>query len=130
LLNRDGGFPPRLTILASSQDQIAADARPGFGRRRSAVASNAAHGVGTMIRFLEVLFHDHNLLFVGLAAFLCVLACLATFNVVERAKSASGRARALWLVASAVAGGIGIWSTHFVAMLGFRPDSTPPMTSS
>jgi diguanylate cyclase (GGDEF)-like protein len=50
----------------------------------------------------------------------CVVACLASFtalNLAGRLQAAEGLARRLWLLASALALGGGIWSMHFIGML-------------
>jgi len=52
-----------------------------------------------------------------------LMSCLGAFlglRCVTRARAHEGRARARWLVLAAVAiGACGIWSMHFIAMLGF-----------
>ncbi len=41
----------------------------------------------------------------------------------RRAASLAGSARAAWALLLAVVAGIGVWTTHFVAILGYRPDA-------
>jgi len=51
-----------------------------------------------------------------------VIAALASYTALDlagRITAATGRARALWLTAGAIAMGLGIWSMHFVGMLAF-----------
>ena len=36
-------------------------------------------------------------------------------------RTASRRMRAIWLSVATLAGGSGIWATHFIAMLAFEP---------
>jgi diguanylate cyclase (GGDEF)-like protein len=63
--------------------------------------------------------HDPSLLL--LAAAICGLGSYAMFLQLGVARGAAGRQRAGWTAAAAAAGGITIWSTHFVAMLAFEP---------
>ena len=58
---------------------------------------------------------------VALAAFICVIACFTTVNLMARAQLARGRRGAIWLGAAALIFGSGVWSLHFVAMLAFMP---------
>src|ERR687891_296974 len=53
----------------------------------------------------------------------CIGAALA-LRCTLRALAASGRARRNWLITAASALGTGIWTMHFVAMLGFRVSGT------
>jgi len=69
-----------------------------------------------------VLSHDPR--FVLVAALVCLIAAYACIGLVRHAKSLSGRMRLVWLLVAALAVGFGIWTTHFVAMLAFRPGFT------
>jgi NO-binding membrane sensor protein with MHYT domain len=64
---------------------------------------------------------DHDIRFVGLAAAICLLSTITAVLMIRQARSASARARLGWAVAGGFATGFGIWSTHFVAMLGYDP---------
>ncbi len=48
------------------------------------------------------------------------LAGFAALDLSARVAEARGRSRVRWIIASAVAMGVGIWSMHFTAMLAFR----------
>ena len=74
-----------------------------------------------MYRVLTCLTNDHNLWLVLLAGFICLMATHVAVLLVQRGKSASGSARWLWLGVAGAAGGFGIWSTHFIAMLAYDP---------
>ena len=74
-----------------------------------------------MVRFIGCTLGQHDLRLVALAAGLCVLSCLATVNLFDRARRVSDRPRLLWLFATAIVSGSAIWSTHFIAILAFRP---------
>ena len=57
-----------------------------------------------------------------------VVASLASYVALvlaSRVIAARGRLRQAWLVAGAMAMGIGIWAMHFVGMLAFRLDGLP-----
>jgi NO-binding membrane sensor protein with MHYT domain len=56
-----------------------------------------------------------------------VMACVGAalgLRCTVRALSATGRSRRNWLLAAAVALGAGIWTMHFIAMLGFAVTGT------
>lgn len=70
--------------------------------------------------FVEV----HDFQFVALAAIICLSSAYACVSLLRHAKRARGRLRLIWSMVSALAVGFGIWATHFVAMLAFRPGFT------
>ncbi|MEQ1755523.1 MAG: MHYT domain-containing protein [Micropepsaceae bacterium] len=72
-----------------------------------------------MLKVLTCIAYDHDLELVGLAALICCLACVTSFILVERAKQKSKWTQLVWLCASAVAAGYGIWATHFIGMLAY-----------
>ena len=74
-----------------------------------------------MLRVLECIFFGHDLLLIGLAAIICLLASYSAVNLIARARASSGRTQLGWLSVAAVVMGFGIWATHFVAMLAYRP---------
>ncbi|MGH6644193.1 MAG: MHYT domain-containing protein, partial [Bradyrhizobium sp.] len=57
-----------------------------------------------------------------LAAILCATACFVAVNMGARAERTHLGARIGWLLGTAIVTGSGIWATHFVAMLAFRPN--------
>jgi signal transduction histidine kinase len=65
--------------------------------------------------------HDWRL--VVLAAIICTLASCTVFVVLSRVTVANSGiwSNARWFAAAAFVAGSGIWATHFVAMLAFRP---------
>jgi signal transduction histidine kinase len=66
---------------------------------------------------------EHDLRLVLLAGFICLFASFAAFGLTARARHAqTHRARLSWLFVTALVTGSGVWSTHFVAMLAFRPN--------
>jgi len=64
---------------------------------------------------------DHDLRLVVLAGLLCLGTSLATVLLLRNAQSAKPINRARWVATAAIATGIGVWATHFVAMLGYDP---------
>ena len=66
---------------------------------------------------------DHNLWLVLLAAALCVLGSTATVRLWRQALGTKGRIRFDWFFLAGVTGGASIWATHFIAMLGYRPQA-------
>ncbi len=75
-----------------------------------------------MLRIYACLTEQHDLRLVLLAAVICLFATNTAFSLYAHAAGASNRARVRWLAATAVVTGVGIWSTHFVAMLAFQPE--------
>ncbi|MGV8997242.1 MAG: MHYT domain-containing protein [Parvibaculaceae bacterium] len=75
-----------------------------------------------MLRILGCITQDHDLRLVALAGFLCLAACFAAVGMVTRANASKGHWHYLWVTSTGFVVGGAIWSTHFVAMLGFRPE--------
>jgi diguanylate cyclase (GGDEF)-like protein/PAS domain S-box-containing protein len=63
----------------------------------------------------------YDMKLIGLAAFICIIACFTTVNLLARGQLSTGVRRAAWLGVAALVFGSGIWSLHFVAMLAFMP---------
>ncbi|MGZ6205774.1 MAG: MHYT domain-containing protein, partial [Candidatus Binataceae bacterium] len=74
-----------------------------------------------MIRVYGCIIDQHDFKLVLLAGFLCLLASYTALSLFARARSITKRMRYFWLASTAVAAGTGVWATHFVAMLAFRP---------
>ena len=75
-----------------------------------------------MLRIIGCITLDHDLRLVALAGFLCLAGCLVAVSMVSRARATSGLWSQTWTGATGFVVGGAIWSTHFVAMLGFRPE--------
>jgi signal transduction histidine kinase/NO-binding membrane sensor protein with MHYT domain/AmiR/NasT family two-component response regulator len=56
-----------------------------------------------------------------LAVATCFSVSLLACELLGRAVTADGRARAMWLWGTAITAGTGFWSTHFIALLSYRP---------
>ncbi|AUX77223.1 MULTISPECIES: bifunctional diguanylate cyclase/phosphodiesterase [Sinorhizobium] len=61
--------------------------------------------------------HDWRL--VAVAAIVCLAGSAATMLLLQRAERSEGLQRHLWTAACACACGVGVWSTHFIAMLAY-----------
>ena len=61
----------------------------------------------------------YDLRVVTLSIAIAVLTSYAALHLAARIVAASGRTRANWLIVSALAQGIGIWSMHYTGMLAF-----------
>ncbi|HXQ53399.1 MAG TPA: MHYT domain-containing protein [Stellaceae bacterium] len=64
---------------------------------------------------------QHDLRLVALAGFICLFACFTACNIFARAGEARGGRRLLWVAAVSFVFGCGVWTTHFVAELAYRP---------
>jgi signal transduction histidine kinase len=74
-----------------------------------------------MFRVYGCITEQHDLWLVLLAGVICLCACYTAFSMGARVRSLGRRAGFMWLGAAAVVTGSGVWATHFVAMLAFRP---------
>ncbi len=74
-----------------------------------------------MIQVLSCLVYEHDYSFVVVAAIVCVAGSIMTTRLFERTKRLAGSSQVIWILLSGAAGGTAIWTTHFVAMLGFHP---------
>jgi len=72
-------------------------------------------------RVLGCLTDQHDYRLVLLAAAICAAASLTTFAIYSRVGEARHHARLNWLLLTGVCSGSGIWATHFVAMLAYKP---------
>ncbi|MBM9595332.1 EAL domain-containing protein [Roseitranquillus sediminis] len=57
------------------------------------------------------------------AAVVCLTMALTVVVLMHHAASSEGRDRTRWQALIALCAGIGVWTTHFVAILGYRPDA-------
>ncbi len=74
-----------------------------------------------MFRVLTCLDTQHDLRLVALAAVVCLVTSLVAINLFQRAHQTRHRARGIWILTAGIAGGCGIWATHFIAMLAYQP---------
>ena len=73
-----------------------------------------------MHRVLTCLTTQHDWRFVVLAAVVCVTGLATAIILMRMALGASARDRKLYALAAAGVGGLSIWATHFLAMLGYE----------
>ncbi len=75
-----------------------------------------------MLRIYGCITQQHDLPLVLLAAVICFFGCYTSLSLLARAHRGHERLPDWkWLTAAAVVAGAGVWTTHFVAMLAFRP---------
>ena len=75
-----------------------------------------------MYQVLSCIQEDHGLFYVLMAVFVCTLGAVCALVVFHRGlDSAAECDRRLWAAASGMVTGLGVWGTHFVAMLGYHP---------
>lgn len=75
-----------------------------------------------MLYVLSCLIHDHDLRFVGAAALVCVFGSYLTMRLFARSfKASTSTERLVWIFLTGFVGGCVIWTTHFLAMIGYAP---------
>jgi diguanylate cyclase (GGDEF)-like protein/PAS domain S-box-containing protein len=70
---------------------------------------------------LDCIRIDHDPKLIVLAVLVSLLSGFTIFAILSHARAQRGSAQYGWSVMAACVAGGGIWSTHFVAMLGFSP---------
>ena len=75
-----------------------------------------------MMNVVNCVVGQHNPFLVLLAAVVCVTGSWVTVRLCVRTADTQGAQHFGWVILGAVAGGSAIWSTHFVAMLGYDPN--------
>jgi diguanylate cyclase (GGDEF)-like protein len=75
-----------------------------------------------VLRVFSCLTVEHDLRMVVLAAAICFISCLTAYHLAAQVRAMPGRRRTPWLGLLAFVTGTGIWATHFVAMLAYRPE--------
>jgi len=74
-----------------------------------------------MITVVNCVVGKHNLALVFVAVLICLFGSAVALRLLRRALPAAGGQRLGWQFLAAVAGGGGVWATHFVAMLAYEP---------
>ena len=72
-----------------------------------------------MFSVIACIRDDHDWRLILVAAIVCLAGSVATMLLLLRAQRSEGSQRGLWIAASGFACGIGVWSTHFIAMLAY-----------
>lgn len=74
-----------------------------------------------MLRVYACLVLEHDSTMVLLAAAICLVSCVTAFHLASQVDTMGPRRGRAWLLVLAFVTGTGIWATHFVAMLAYRP---------
>ena len=74
-----------------------------------------------MTDIINCIVYEHDWRGLLLAALVCVVGSVISMRLFARTRRTTGAKRAHWLFLSAVVCGSTIWTTHFVAMLGYEP---------
>ncbi|MCX8572194.1 MULTISPECIES: EAL domain-containing protein [Hyphomicrobiales] len=75
-----------------------------------------------MLTVLNCLVIAHDYRFVAAALTICAIGCTVSMRLFARARSVERARHAALLFMAGLAGGMTIWTTHFLAMLGFTPE--------
>lgn len=74
-----------------------------------------------MLQVYSCIVHEHDWRLLLVAAGVCFLSAFTAFAVYDQARAGEKR-RVYWASLAALVSGIGIWSTHFIAMLAYKPN--------
>ena len=72
-----------------------------------------------MMEVLTCIALEHDPVSLFFAIFICLTGSLLTMRLFGRVRATRGTARWSWLGLASVVGGASIWTTHFVAMMGY-----------
>jgi len=78
-------------------------------------------GVIGLFTVLSCIAYEHDLRGLLVAALVAVLGSVISMRLFGRARRSNGTRKAFWLMQAGIACGSAIWTTHFVAMLGYEP---------
>ncbi|MBH0238609.1 bifunctional diguanylate cyclase/phosphodiesterase [Methylobrevis albus] len=73
-----------------------------------------------MFKVLECIAVQHDRVVVAIAAAISLAGMTAFALLIARSRECEASRRPAWLALAAVVGGLGVWATHFVAMLAYR----------
>ncbi len=73
-----------------------------------------------MFAVLECVANQHDQYVIALAALIALIGMLSFFQILLRADESPLQRRPYWITAAALASGLSIWATHFIAMLAYR----------
>jgi diguanylate cyclase len=85
-----------------------------------ALLASGAEGIA-MLRVYACLVLEHDWTMMLLAAAICLVSCVTAFHLAAQIDTMGARRGRGWLLLLAFVTGTGIWATHFVAMLAYRP---------
>ena len=72
-----------------------------------------------MLKVYSCLAQEHDLGLLAVAIIICVLASVTAFSAFDQARQDQSRSR-MWVALAGSSAGLGIWATHFVAMLAYQ----------
>jgi diguanylate cyclase (GGDEF)-like protein len=73
-----------------------------------------------LLRVYACVTQEHDLRLVVVAGVICLLSSYIAFAAFDQARRDTER-KLLWTELAAVVAGLGIWATHFIAMLAYQP---------
>ncbi len=74
-----------------------------------------------MLNVVNCIVYQHEYRGLALAVAICVLGSIVATRLFGRVSRTGGTQRYLWMFLSSVVCGASIWTTHFLAMLSYRP---------
>lgn len=74
-----------------------------------------------MQSIISCIVNEHDYRGLVVAALVCVIGSLISMRLFSRTRRTTGGKRIHWLLLSAIVCGCTIWTTHFIAMLGYTP---------
>ena len=74
-----------------------------------------------MIRVYDCLTQQHDYHYVVFAALICIVGAWITLELYTKIQRGAADQKISWVFLTAVAAGSTVWTTHFLAMLGFDP---------
>jgi len=77
-----------------------------------------------MLRIISCITVEHSLSHLIFATIICLLGSVLTMRLFNRVRRTDGLQKYNWLFLSGFVGGSTIWTTHFVAMLGYQSPAT------
>ncbi len=77
-----------------------------------------------MFKVLTCIGGQHDLRLVVVAGLICIAVSFTVFRLFGQARARAPGERVPWLAFTALAAGVGVWATHFVAMLAYAPSVT------
>lgn len=75
-----------------------------------------------MLAVYTCVTQQHDPRWVAVAAILCLVSAFTTVRLLQRANRLTGRNQLLWVAGTGCVSGFGIWATHFLAMIAYKPD--------
>jgi diguanylate cyclase (GGDEF)-like protein len=76
---------------------------------------------GSMQSIINCIVNEHDYRGLVVASLVCVIGSLISMRLFARTRRTTGGKRVHWLLLSAIVCGCTIWTTHFIAMLGYEP---------